>query len=71
MTQRWLGILSLGALAAAASAQSTDHPKDRPLVAAADVGYNPTPLMAVAVIYAVVLWPLVRVVSRFERRLPA
>jgi len=33
--------------------------------------YNPTPLMAVAVIYAVVLWPLVRLVSRFERELLA
>lgn len=33
--------------------------------------YNPTPLMAVAVLYAVVLWPLVRLVSRFERQLLA
>lgn len=33
--------------------------------------YNPTPLMAVAALYAVVLWPLVRLVSRFERRLLA
>jgi polar amino acid transport system permease protein len=33
--------------------------------------YNPTPLMAVAVVYGVVLWPLVRLVSRFERQMMA
>ncbi|MBI3457237.1 MAG: amino acid ABC transporter permease [Candidatus Rokubacteria bacterium] len=33
--------------------------------------YNPTPLMAVAVLYAVILWPMVRLVSRFERELAA
>ncbi|HKI59281.1 MAG TPA: amino acid ABC transporter permease [Trueperaceae bacterium] len=31
--------------------------------------YNPTPLMVAALIYFILLWPLVRVLSRLERRL--
>jgi polar amino acid transport system permease protein len=31
--------------------------------------YNPTPLMAAALIYFILLWPLVRVLSRLERRI--
>ena len=30
--------------------------------------YNATPLIAVAVIYLLMLWPLVRLLSRLERR---
>jgi polar amino acid transport system permease protein len=30
--------------------------------------YNATPLIAAAVLYLILLWPLVRLVSRFERR---
>ena len=33
--------------------------------------YNATPLLAVAVIYLLVLWPLVRLLSRLERRVLA
>jgi polar amino acid transport system permease protein len=33
--------------------------------------YNPTPLIAAAFIYFLLLWPLVRVVSRMERRMIA
>jgi len=33
--------------------------------------YNPTPLMAAAVIYFVVLWPFARLVARLERRMLA
>ncbi|MEE2804656.1 MAG: amino acid ABC transporter permease [Pseudomonadota bacterium] len=33
------------------------------------ITYNPTPLIAVAVIYLVMLWPLVRFLSRLERRM--
>ena len=33
--------------------------------------YNPTPLIAAAAIYFVLLWPLVRLVSRMERRMIA
>jgi polar amino acid transport system permease protein len=33
--------------------------------------FNPTPLMMAAILYLVCLWPLVRVVSRFEKRLLA
>jgi polar amino acid transport system permease protein len=43
----------------------------RAALVAQGIVYNPTPLMAVAVVYAVVLWPLVRLVSRFERELLA
>ncbi len=31
--------------------------------------YNPTPLMAAAVIYAALLWPLARLTARLERRM--
>jgi len=31
--------------------------------------YNPTPLIAAAVIYAVLLWPLARLTARLERRM--
>ena len=31
--------------------------------------YNPTPLMAAAVIFFVALWPLARWVARLERRM--
>lgn len=31
--------------------------------------YNPTPLMAAALIYFVILWPFVRVLSRLERKM--
>jgi len=31
--------------------------------------YNPTPLMAAAVVYFVMLWPLARIVARLERRM--
>lgn len=31
--------------------------------------YNPTPLIAAAVIYLAVCWPLVRLLSRFERKM--
>jgi polar amino acid transport system permease protein len=30
--------------------------------------YNPTPLVAAAIIYLILLWPLVRLLSRLERR---
>ena len=33
------------------------------------ITYNPTPLIAVALIYLAMLWPLVRVLSRLERRM--
>ena len=33
--------------------------------------YNPTPLIAAALIYFVLLWPVVRLVSRMERRMIA
>ncbi len=33
--------------------------------------YNPTPLMMAALIYLVLLWPLVRLVSRFEKQMMA
>ena len=32
------------------------------------ITYNPTPLIAVALIYLALLWPLVRILSRLERR---
>ena len=32
------------------------------------ITYNPTPLIAVALIYLALLWPLVRLLSRMERR---
>lgn len=35
------------------------------------ITYNPTPLIAVALIYLAMLWPLVRVLSRLERRMLA
>jgi polar amino acid transport system permease protein len=35
---------------------------------AESIVFNPTPLMAAAIIYFVVLWPMVRLVSRLERR---
>ena len=31
--------------------------------------YNPTPLMAAAVIYAALLWPFARLTARLERRM--
>ena len=31
--------------------------------------YNPTPLFAAAVIYFLLMWPLVRLLSRFESRI--
>jgi polar amino acid transport system permease protein len=33
--------------------------------------YNATPLIAVALIYLLMLWPLVRLLSRLERRVLA
>jgi polar amino acid transport system permease protein len=30
--------------------------------------YNPTPIMAAAIIYFLLLWPLVRLLSRLENR---
>lgn len=33
--------------------------------------YNPTPLMAAALIYFVLLWPMVRLLSRLERKMVA
>ena len=30
--------------------------------------YNPTPLIAVALVYLALLWPIVRLLSRLERR---
>ena len=33
--------------------------------------YNPTPLIAAALIYLVMLWPMVRLLSRLERRMLA
>lgn len=35
------------------------------------ITYNPTPLIAAAVIYFLLLWPLVRLLSRMERRMIA
>jgi polar amino acid transport system permease protein len=35
------------------------------------LAYNPTPLIAAALIYLVLLWPMVRLVSRLERRMLA
>lgn len=35
------------------------------------ITYNPTPLIAAAAIYFVMLWPLVRLLSRMERRMIA
>lgn len=35
------------------------------------LAYNPTPLIAAAVVYLVLLWPMVRLVSRLERRMLA
>ncbi len=35
---------------------------------AQDLVYNPTPLMAAALIYFLVLWPLVRLISKLDRR---
>ena len=35
---------------------------------AQDLVYNPTPLMAAALIYFVLLWPVVRLISRLDRR---
>jgi len=35
---------------------------------AQDLVYNPTPLMAAALIYFLVLWPVVRLISRLDRR---
>ncbi len=35
---------------------------------AQDLVYNPTPLMAAALIYFLLLWPLVRLISRLDRR---
>ncbi len=35
---------------------------------AQDLVYNPTPLMAAALIYFVLLWPLVRLISTLDRR---
>ena len=31
--------------------------------------FNPTPLVAAAVIYLILLWPVVRLLSRLENRL--
>ncbi len=36
---------------------------------AQDIVYNPTPLMAAAVIYLAVFWPAVRLLSRLEQRM--
>ncbi len=33
--------------------------------------YNPTPLIAAALIYLVILWPVVRILSRMERKMMA
>jgi polar amino acid transport system permease protein len=38
---------------------------------ARSITYNASPLVAAALIYLVLLWPLVRLVSRFQRRLAA
>jgi polar amino acid transport system permease protein len=35
---------------------------------AQDLVYNPTPLMAAALLYFLMLWPLVRLISRLDRR---
>ena len=35
---------------------------------AQDLVYNPTPLMAAALIYFLLLWPVVRLISRLDRR---
>ena len=35
------------------------------------ITYNPTPLIVVALIYLAMLWPLVRLLSRMERRMIA
>ncbi len=35
---------------------------------AQDLVYNPTPLMAAALIYFVLLWPVVRLISKLDRR---
>jgi polar amino acid transport system permease protein len=35
---------------------------------AQSVTYNPTPIVAVAVIYFLLLWPVVRLLSRLENR---
>lgn len=35
------------------------------------LAYNPTPLIAAALVYLVLLWPMVRLVSRLERRMLA
>ena len=35
---------------------------------AQDLVYNPTPLMAAALIYFLLLWPLVRLISKLDRR---
>ncbi len=35
------------------------------------ITYNPTPLIVVALIYLAMLWPLVRLLSRMERRMLA
>lgn len=35
------------------------------------LAYNPTPLIAVALIYFLLLWPMVRLLSRMERRMVA
>jgi len=37
--------------------------------AAQDIVYNPTPLVAAALIYLACLWPLVRLLSRLEQRM--
>jgi polar amino acid transport system permease protein len=33
------------------------------------LAYNATPLMAVAAIYLIMLWPMVRLLSRLERKM--
>jgi polar amino acid transport system permease protein len=38
---------------------------------ARSITYNASPLVLAALIYLVLLWPLVRLVSRFQRRLAA
>ena len=35
------------------------------------ITYNPTPLIVAALIYLALLWPLVRLLSRMERRMLA
>jgi len=37
--------------------------------AAQDIVYNPTPLLAAALVYLVCLWPMVRILSRLEQRM--